>query len=79
MDKIAVPSSSIPRCTDKINLIDYAYASHFKDRCLLGYGQIKEDLTVFIYLKEEYVKRTKRISMKYGKHGFEEEDLGSIC
>lgn len=49
-----------------------------KTECLLGYGQTKKDLTVFIYLKEEYVKRMERISMKCGKHGVEEEDLGSI-
>lgn len=31
-----------------------------------------------MYLKEEYVKRMDRISMKYGKHGVKEEDSGSI-
>lgn len=45
---------------------------------LLGYEQIKKDLTVLMYLKEEYVKRMDRISMKYGKHGVKEEDSGSI-
>lgn len=31
-----------------------------------------------MYLKEEYVKRMDRISMKYGSHEVKEEDFGSF-
>lgn len=49
-----------------------------KDRMSSRYERIKKDLIVLIYLKEEYVKRIERISMKHGKHGVTMKDFGSI-